>query len=73
MPLTAERTPVGLVGLGLMGEVYAQRLLAAGFSVIGCDIDPDKTERLAERGGRAAPIAEIARDCDPIVLAVFNT
>jgi 3-hydroxyisobutyrate dehydrogenase-like beta-hydroxyacid dehydrogenase len=68
-----ERTPVGLVGFGLMGEVYAQRLLAAGFSVIGCDIHPGKTQRLVERGGRAAEITEIARDCDPIVLAVFNT
>jgi 3-hydroxyisobutyrate dehydrogenase-like beta-hydroxyacid dehydrogenase len=69
----AEKKPVGLIGLGLMGEVYAQRLLAAGFSVIGCDIDPAKTRRLAEHGGRAAVMAEIARDCDPIVLAVFNT
>jgi len=69
----AERTPVGLIGLGLMGEVYAQRLLAAGFSVTGCDIDPGKSQALAKRGGRAAAIAEIARECDPIVLAVFNT
>ena len=69
----SERKPVGLIGLGLMGEVYARRLMAAGFSVIGFDIDPAKTERLAQMGGRAAPIADIATVCDPIVLAVFNT
>ena len=32
--------PVAIVGLGLMGEVYARRLLDADFPVIGFDIDP---------------------------------
>jgi 3-hydroxyisobutyrate dehydrogenase-like beta-hydroxyacid dehydrogenase len=66
-------TPVGLIGIGLMGEVYARRLIAAGFGVTGFDIDPAKTERLAQIGGRAASLADIARQCDPIVLAVFTT
>ena len=66
-------TPVGLIGIGLMGEVYARRLIAAGFSVIGFDIDPAKGERLAAIGCRAGSIAEIAEKCEPIVLAVFNT
>jgi len=67
------RSPVGIVGLGLMGEVYARRLMAAGFSVIGFDIDPAKNQRLQQIGGRAGSLAEIAEKCDPIVLAVFNT
>ncbi|MGA8614951.1 MAG: NAD(P)-dependent oxidoreductase [Xanthobacteraceae bacterium] len=67
------RTPVGIIGLGLMGEVYARRLMAAGFSVIGFDVDAAKNNRLAQIGGRAGSLADIARDCDPIVLAVFNT
>lgn len=66
-------TPVGLIGIGLMGEVYAHRLIAAGFGVTGFDIDPVKTERLEQIGGRAASLADIARQCDPIVLAVFST
>jgi len=69
----AERTPVGIVGLGLMGEVYARRLTNARFSAIGFDIDPAKNEHLAQLGARSASLADIARDCDPIVLAVFNT
>ena len=69
----ASHTPVGLIGLGLMGEVYARRLIAAGFAVFGFDIDPAKGERLAAIGGVAATIADIARQCDPIVLAVFNS
>jgi putative dehydrogenase len=65
--------PVGIIGLGLMGEVYARRLMAAGFSVMGFDVDAAKNERLGQIGGRAGSLADIARDCNPIVLAVFNT
>jgi 3-hydroxyisobutyrate dehydrogenase-like beta-hydroxyacid dehydrogenase len=54
----ASHTPVGVIGVGLMGEVYARRLVAAGFTVIGCDVDP---------------LPDIAQKCAPIVIAVFNT
>ena len=67
------QTPVGLIGIGLMGEVYARRLVAAGFAVVGFDVDPAKNERLLQIGARAGSLADIARDCDPIVLAVFST
>ncbi len=70
--MTAPKS-VGLIGLGLMGEVYAHRLIAAGFSVTGFDVDAARTARLAQIGGRAGSIADIARDCDPIVVAVFST
>src|SRR5271156_7122665 len=67
------KIPVGLVGFGLMGEVYASRLTAAGFAVAAFDVDAAKSARMAQIGVRAASLAEIARDCDPIVLAVFST
>jgi putative dehydrogenase len=67
------KASVGLVGFGLMGEVYATRLLAAGFTVAAFDVDAAKSERMAQIGVRAATLADIARDCDPIVLAVFST
>ena len=66
-------TPTGLIGLGLMGEVYARRLVAAGLGVVGYDVDADKNARLAAIGARTGSLADIARDCEPIVLAVFNT
>ena len=69
----ASRAPVGLVGLGLMGEVYARRLVAAGFDVLGFDVDSAKNARLAEIGARAGSLADIARDSAPIILAVFDT
>ena len=66
--------PVGIIGVGLMGEVLARRLVSAGFGVVGFDIDPAKTVRLQDFGGRpAASIADVARAANPIVLAVFNT
>ena len=69
----AGTNPVGLVGIGLMGEVYARRLIAAGFSATGFDVDAARMERLAQIGGRAGSLAAIARDCDPIIVAVFDT
>jgi 3-hydroxyisobutyrate dehydrogenase-like beta-hydroxyacid dehydrogenase len=66
--------PVGVIGIGLMGEVFARRLVAAGLGVVGFDIDPQKTARLEEFGAHAAvSIAELARAAHPILLAVFDT
>src|SRR5258705_11202365 len=57
-----------------MGEVFSRRLIDGGQSVIGYDIEAAKGVRLADMGGRAAAsIAEVARACDPIVLAVVDT
>jgi 3-hydroxyisobutyrate dehydrogenase-like beta-hydroxyacid dehydrogenase len=67
------QTPVGLIGVGLMGEVYARRLIAAGFGVIGIDVHPARNEQLKQIGGRIGALVDIARQCDPIVLAVFST
>jgi 3-hydroxyisobutyrate dehydrogenase len=65
---------VGIIGVGLMGAALAQRLAAAGFRFAGYDVDAAKTAQITELGGKAAQsIAEIARECDPVVLAVFNT
>src|SRR5580704_1989755 len=69
----ASRTPVGVIGVGLMGEVYARRLVAAGFTVIGFDVDPAKQERLTQLGAQAGTLPDIAQKCEPIVVAVFNT
>jgi len=69
----ANTMPVGIIGVGLMGEVYVRRLVAAGFSVVGFDVNAERNAQLAAWGARAGSLAEIARSCDPIVIAVFNT
>jgi 3-hydroxyisobutyrate dehydrogenase-like beta-hydroxyacid dehydrogenase len=67
-------SPVAIIGLGLMGEVYARRLIDAKIPVTGFDIDPARRDRLAELGGRPArSIAELAKPARCIIVAVFNT
>ena len=67
-------SPVAVIGLGLMGEVYARRLLDARIPVIGYDIDPSKRDRLAAIGGRSVDsIAELAKPARCIIIAVFST
>ncbi len=67
-------SPVAIIGLGLMGEVYARRLIDAKIPVTGFDIDPARRDRLAEIGGRpASSIAELAKPARCIIVAVFNT
>jgi 3-hydroxyisobutyrate dehydrogenase-like beta-hydroxyacid dehydrogenase len=57
-----------------MGQAFAERLIGAGFAVLGFDRDPTKEAWLASRGGRAARcIGELAREASPIVIAVFST
>ena len=47
--------------------------MAAGFGVLGYDIDPAKNARLAERGGKAAASPAEVAACGVIALAVFST
>lgn len=69
-----ERAPVGLIGLGLLGQALAHRLRGAGYEVLGFEVDPAKNAKLIELGGDAVDsAAEVARRCDPVVLAVFST
>ena len=66
--------PVAIVGLGLMGEVYARRLIDAKIPVTGFDIDPARRARLAEIGGRRSarsPNSPGPARC--VIVAVFNT
>jgi 3-hydroxyisobutyrate dehydrogenase-like beta-hydroxyacid dehydrogenase len=73
LPMT-DRTAVGLIGIGLLGQALAHRVIGAGFEVAGFDVDPAKNARLIELGGRpATSIADLAQRCEPIILAVFST
>ena len=70
----SEASPVGLIGIGLMGTAIARRLLAAGFTVIGTDVRAEARDRLQTLGGRpVGTVAEIAQSCATVVLAVFDT
>ena len=65
---------VGLIGIGLMGTALARRLLAAGFQVVGFDMDPAKRRALEDMGGRAADsVADVGRACPVVLVAVLTT
>jgi 3-hydroxyisobutyrate dehydrogenase-like beta-hydroxyacid dehydrogenase len=65
---------IGVVGLGLMGAACIERLRAAGFAMLGHDIDPRQAERIGlAPGERAESLSQIAERCDAAVIAVFNT
>lgn len=62
---------IAFIGLGIMGLPMAKNLLAAGFSVVGCNRSPERAEQLAEAGGRAAgSIAEAVQGADVIITMV---
>ena len=42
---------VGIVGVGLMGQAIAHRLLKSGFEVQGFDVDPKRMNQLQQQGG----------------------
>src|SRR5262249_16327214 len=74
MRLIPDRNPLGLIGIGLLGQAFAHPVVGGGFEVVGFDVDPVKNAKLAELGGRpASSVADLARRCNPIVLAVFST
>jgi len=66
-----EPEPVGLVGLGLLGSALAERLLAADFRVVGCDLDPERVRHFEGLGGvAAADAADIARLCPRVLFSL---
>ncbi|MFN9371721.1 MAG: NAD(P)-dependent oxidoreductase [Planctomycetaceae bacterium] len=68
---STEPRAVGLIGIGLMGTVLAQRLLAAGYTVQGWDVDSTRREALRRLGG-AVPdsAAAVARGVDRLLLSL---
>ena len=72
--VSAPRTHIGLIGLGLVGTAVARRLLAAGFALTGYDADPSRASLLAPIGVVAAdsPLG-VAACCERVLLAVYDT
>ena len=72
--MSAPRTHIGLIGLGLVGTAVARRLLAAGFALTGYDADPSRVSLLTSIGVVAAdsPLG-VAACCERVLLAVYDT
>jgi 3-hydroxyisobutyrate dehydrogenase len=53
--VSIEKTPLGYIGLGLMGGPMARRLAAAGFPLQVWNRSPDKLAALTDAGATVAP------------------
>jgi len=66
-----EKKRIGFVGLGLMGGAMAKNLIAAGFPLIGHDIDESKVEAVVKQGGKRVTSPEqIPAQVDVIMLSL---
>jgi 3-hydroxyisobutyrate dehydrogenase-like beta-hydroxyacid dehydrogenase len=62
---------IGIIGLGLVGNAIAQRLLAAGYEVVGFDVAAERNAELQSLGSRAAKsAAEIFQATDRVILSL---
>jgi 3-hydroxyisobutyrate dehydrogenase-like beta-hydroxyacid dehydrogenase len=61
-------TAVGQVGLGIMGGAYARHLKAAGFDVIGYDVDAARSAMLKSLGGKSARTIADVLSSAPVVI-----
>ena len=59
---------MGQVGLGIMGGAYSKHLRAAGFDVIGFDIDADRRSALKSLGGKPAKTISEVSSQTPVVI-----
>lgn len=65
---------IGLIGVGLLGSAIAERLLGAGFDVVGFDRNADAQARLNELGGISTNSAhDVAHECEHIVFCLPNS
>ena len=54
-----SESPIGLIGVGLLGTALAERMLAVGRLVLGYDRERGQLERLSALGGlRHTPVAD---------------
>ncbi len=70
---TAGRSPIGIVGLGIMGGGMAEHLLAQGFDVVGYDPAAAARRRLARAGGRALASSTAVAERAEVVITSLAT
>ena len=69
-----DKKRIGFVGLGLMGSGMARNLIAAGFPLVGHDVEGSKVEAIVKAGGRKVESPEqIPAQVDVIILSLPNS
>jgi 3-hydroxyisobutyrate dehydrogenase-like beta-hydroxyacid dehydrogenase len=73
MSAAKAKGTVGIVGLGIMGGAFAKNLAAAGWRVVGFDIDPARCRAMAKLGVEIANSAgALAAEVPTIITSLPN-
>lgn len=68
---SAPPASIGLIGIGLIGTALTERLLAAGFKVIGHDVAAERRDAFVKLGGQLAPdSSSVFRACPRVLLSL---
>src|SRR5215510_10196431 len=68
MKAARRKGAVGVIGLGIMGGAYARHLAAAGWRVVGFDIDPARRKEAARAGVEVAKDAKAVAADVPVII-----
>ena len=71
--MSEAKGPVGVIGLGIMGGAIARNLAAAGWHVVGYDIDADRCSQAAAAGVRLGTSAANVASRTPTILTSLPT
>src|SRR5690606_38648147 len=63
-----RRGSIGVIGLGIMGGAFAKHLAAAGWKVVGYDVDPARCKAMARLGVTIAKDVKAVADAVPHIL-----
>jgi 3-hydroxyisobutyrate dehydrogenase-like beta-hydroxyacid dehydrogenase len=66
----ASGRTVGAIGLGAMGAPMAGRLVAAGYDVVGFDVDSDRLSSFRATGRTAGSAVDVVRQADVILCSL---
>lgn len=64
----AEKAPVGIIGLGVMGTAMSHHIIAGGHEVVGFDIDPARRDEFA--GSVADTVSGVASRTQIVLLSL---
>ena len=71
---TADKPLIGVIGLGIMGGMMAETLLASGYRVAGYDLAPAARARLKRAGGKPLmSTAAVAAQCDFLITSLATS
>jgi 6-phosphogluconate dehydrogenase (decarboxylating) len=70
----SPRAPVGMIGLGLMGTALSARLIDAGTSMMGFDVDSAQCNAFRDIGAKPArSAADMMTRCHTVVVAIYGS